>query len=511
MTAAAQQPWWRTRGYVLLLALAALLPLLWPDLPPLVDLPGHVGRYRILAEAGTGPLAQHYAAHWALIGNLGVDALVLALHPLLDVEPAARLVVTLIPPLTVLAMLWAAREAGNSMPPTAGFAAPLAYAYPFQLGFVNFCLGAALAIAGLALWLRLARSGPAWRRALLFTPIAVLLWFCHSFAWAMLGLFVLGAEWRLRREAGERSAAALVRAALMLTPMALPLLLMAAGERPQGDTGDWFNLTVKAQWIAGLLRERWKLWDVASVIVLALVLWAAVRSPRLRFAPLLGVPALLSFAAFLLLPRLYAGGAGVDMRILPHAVALALLAIRTDDPVIARRLAIGGTAFLLARTAGTTAAFALFAQGQEQALAAVPALPPGGAVLVLVNQPDGAEWSDPRLAHIDGLAIARARVFTNGQWALPGQQPIRPLHPQASPFDRDPSQLVYPRTAAFQASDLATAVTRFDRCIFDAVWTIDFAPGRIRAADLRLSWTDGRSAIYRVGPSACLRSRAARR
>ena len=458
-----------------------------------------------------GPLAQHFAVHWAPIGNLGVDALVLLLHPLLDVELAARLVTMLIPLLTVAAMLWVAREAHGRITPAAGFALPLAFAYPYQQGFVNFCLAAALALAGLAGWLRLARTHPAARRALLFAPVAALVWLAHSFGWAMLGLFAFGAEWQGRRNRGEPSGAALRRAGLTVAPMAVPLLLMLGSDRLAGDTGDWFNWSAKAQWIAGLLRERWQWWDVAAAVVLACVLWAAVRSPRLGFAPLLGVPALLGLVAFVLLPRLYGGGAGVDMRILPYAVALALLAIRTDDAQVARRLAIGGAAFLAARTVGTTIAFALFAQGQQRALAAVPHLPSGGAVLVLVDQPDGATWSDPRLQHIDGLAIARARVFTNGQWALAGQQLVRPQHPAAAPFDRDPSQLVYPVGAAYRPTDLDDAIARFDRCTFQAVWTVDFPLGRVRAPDLRLAWSDGRSAAYRVDYRGCLSRGASRR
>lgn len=171
----------------------------------------------------------------------------------------------------------------------------------------------------------------------------------------------------------------------------------------------------------------------------------------------------------------------MDTRLLPYVFALALLALDSDDAAIARRLAAAGALFLAARTAGTTLAFVILARGQTQALAAIPALPPGSAVLVLVNQPDMGDWDNPRLDHIDGLALARARVFTNGQWALAGQQLIRPRHPQAAPFDRDPSQLVYPPGASYRPTDFDDAIAWFDRCTFTSVWTVDFPPGRVRA------------------------------
>jgi hypothetical protein len=39
--------WWQTRWFVALCTLIAIIPLLWPQIPPLVDLPGHMGRYRV--------------------------------------------------------------------------------------------------------------------------------------------------------------------------------------------------------------------------------------------------------------------------------------------------------------------------------------------------------------------------------------------------------------------------------------------------------------------------------
>ena len=75
--------------------------MLWPDIAPLVDLPGHMGRYRVQLDLGQSPaLQQFYDYDWALIGNLGVDLLVELLAPLMGLEPAVRLIVLMIPPLT---------------------------------------------------------------------------------------------------------------------------------------------------------------------------------------------------------------------------------------------------------------------------------------------------------------------------------------------------------------------------------------------------------------------------
>jgi len=493
--------WWQRRGFLALLVLAATIPLLWPAVAPFDDVPGHIGRYRVMVEAGEGPLARHFGFHWALIGNLGVDLLVYALHPLLDVEAATHLVVALIPALTVAAMLWAGHEAQGELPPAAGFAFPLAYCLPFEMGFINFALSAALAIGALALWIRLARRWSDAARVALFVPIACLVWVCHSFGWAMLGLFVFGAEWVIQRERGRTWWRAAFAAGLLCLPLALPALAMVLGQdRLPGGSADWFRWPLKLIWGVMMLRERWMAYDVASVLVIVGVVVVAIRSRFWSFAPLLGVPALLGFVAFLLLPRVAASGAYVDARILPYAVALALLAIRPRvtgaEPV--RLLRAAGFAFFAMRIVTSTVALTLYAQANQVALGALPHMPTGSAVLVLVKQPHLDDWDANRFAHLDGLAIARRRVFTNGQWALSGQQLIEPLHPAAAPYDRDPSQLIYPPGSKEVFTDVDATIARFDRGTYDYVWTLGFPEGRPHARDLAPVWSRGPSTLYRV-------------
>ena len=118
--------WWQGRAFVVAVALAAMIPLLWPTVPPLVDLPGHMGRYRVQLSIDANPwLNGWYDFQWQLIGNLGVDLLIIPLAKVFGLELAVKLIVLTIPTLTVGGLLWIAREVHGRIPPTALFALPL--------------------------------------------------------------------------------------------------------------------------------------------------------------------------------------------------------------------------------------------------------------------------------------------------------------------------------------------------------------------------------------------------
>lgn len=496
--------WWESRWAVGAFALLMAVPLLWPALPPLTDLPEHMGRWHISMSLGSAdPLARYYGYSWRPLGNLGMDLLVPALALGIGLEPAAKLAVILIPVLTAIGLLWTAREAHGRIPPFAILALPLAYAWPFQFGFVNFALAQALAFCAFALWLRLGRLEQ-WRlRAALFVPIACILWIAHDFGWGLFGLMAFGAEAARLRESGRRWVESLAGAAVQCLPLALPILFMAAsaGQSARGlSTGDWFNFTLKLLWLLSVFRDRWEGFDLISIIPLLLALYLAVRSGKLGFAPLVAWPALLCGVAFLLLPRLLLGGAYVDTRMAPAMLMLALVAIRAPEgsPRLDTALALLATAFLLVRTGGTTVSFALRAGEQQRELAAIAHVPKGAAVLSLVSRPCPGSWSDLRRDHLPALAIVRRDAFTNGQWAIDGQQLVRIRYAIAGRYAADPSQLVYPPDCPHPGSHFEQAIAGFPRAAFDYVWTIGFPPGRARAADLHLIWNNGGSALYRV-------------
>ena len=146
----------------LALVLASAIPLLWPDVAaaarparPYGPLPGPARARRLRRRCSNSTTSD-----WALIGNLGVDLLVVPLAPLIGLEPAVKLIVAVDPGADRRrACCWVAREVHGRIPPTALFALPFAYNFPFMFGFVNFALSMALAFLAFALWLRLARLG----------------------------------------------------------------------------------------------------------------------------------------------------------------------------------------------------------------------------------------------------------------------------------------------------------------------------------------------------------------
>ncbi|HEX6742229.1 MAG TPA: hypothetical protein VF079_10615, partial [Sphingomicrobium sp.] len=260
--------WWESRWLWLALILASAVPLLYPPVPPLVDLLGHMGRYRVELDLGGSPsLQRYYDFHWAPIGNLGVDLLVLPLGRWIGLEAAVTLIVLTIPPLTVAGFLWVAREVHHRLPPTALFAIPFAYSHPFMFGFANFALSMALAFLAFGLWLRLARLGRLRLRAILFVPVSVLVYFTHTYGWGTLGLLCFSAEAVRQHDRGIGWAKAGLRAALHASVMALPIVFAVVWRNQGGVTYGWFELSLKVNWLLSVLRDRWKWFDLAALVI----------------------------------------------------------------------------------------------------------------------------------------------------------------------------------------------------------------------------------------------------
>src|SRR5438270_881954 len=332
---AAPTPWWERRWFLALVVLATALPLINPKIPPLVDVPGHIGRYRVELDLHHSPwLPLYYDFHWAVMGNLGIDLLIVPLAPLIGLEPAVKIIVLSIPPLTGLGFLWVAREIHGRIPPTAFFALPFIYGFPFLFGFANYALSAALAFLGLGLWLRLGRLGRTAFRSWLFAPISLIVFFCHVYGWGLLGLLCFSAEAVRLHDRGRDWRRAALGAALNASVMALPLLVMLMWpSESRGALGaDWFDWQKKWIGLYGTLRDRWGPFDVSSLEFAAVIFLFALISPKLALSSRLGLSAAVLALSFLLLPSFILDSAYADVRLLRYLFAVALLAIRLREP-----------------------------------------------------------------------------------------------------------------------------------------------------------------------------------
>ena len=502
----ADRGWWERRDVVAAIVLLSAVPLLYPQVPPLVDLFGHMGRYRVQLDMANSPFLQHYYTfRWAAIGNLGADLLVIPLRQIFGLEGAVKLIVVSIPPLTVAGFFWVAREVHGRVPPTTMFALPFALSFPFLYGFVNFALSMALAFLAFALWLRLGRIGRTGLRAALFVPISIVIFFVHTYGWGALGLLCFSGEAVRLHDRGRPWLRAGLEAAAHALVMALPALIMLGwrNETHGPSIFGWFQWKFKWEWIYSALRDRWRLFDLGSLVVVALVTVFAIFSRKLAFSRNLAFSALVLLAAFLLLPRVIFGSAYADMRLVPYLMATTLIAIRFRSDWTGRTaatLAVAGLAFAVVRIGANTASLAISANEHNERLQAIDHLPRGARVATFVGRPCGKEWKLPRNTHLGAMVIVRREGFSNDQWVIEGANLLGLNYRGAGRFAADPSQMVQPndcRRREYWPVDYS--LLHVPRDGFDYVWLVDPLPYDERLVqDMQMVWRGEGSILYRL-------------
>ena len=501
------RPWWETRWFVVAMVLLAFVPLLYPPIPPLVDLPGHMGRYRVeLDLAHSASLQRYYQFHWAIIGNLGIDLLIIPIAKVFGLELGVKLIVMCIPPLTVAGFLWVSREVHHRIPPTALFALPFAFGHPFLYGFVNYSLSMAFAFLAFGLWLRLARLGRTGLRAIVFVPISFLLFVTHTFGWGALGLLAYSAEVVRQHDLGHRYHRALLKAlphALVLSGPLLLMLIWRGGATSQ-QTIDWFDWATKKLWLLSALRDRWQAYDILSATVIPLFLMAeTIRNPRLAFSRNLAASAIVLLISFLILPRIVFGSAFADMRLAPFFIATLLLAIRfkgAPDRRSAPILASIGLLFFASRIATTTFSLAKASNEQREMLKSLDHVEPGSRVLSLAGHQCTDDWAFNRHDHLGGMVIVRKFGLSNEQWIVAGANLLTLRNASSfGDFAKDSSQQAYPNDCHNRHASIDQSLATFPRAAFDYVWLIDPpAYSHATTAGMQLVWRGPDSMLYRV-------------
>jgi hypothetical protein len=494
------------------IALAVLLglPALLVAVPPLADLPGHMARYYVESRAGGAAVRDYFVFNWQLTGNLGCDAIMQLLVPWLGVEPATRLVVGFIPVLLGIGMLLVAREAHGKLPATAPAALPLALAWPYQMGFVNYWLSVALAFLAFALWMRMGRSA-AWshRRSLVFLLVGVVLWAAHVAGWALLLLLCWASEFVQSRE--KRLAVRSARALLTCLCLGLPLLLMAAWRSGQhASIGEWPRFETKLQWLAGSLRDRWIVVDLLSLaFVFGCVALPILQRGRARYSPTLLLPGCLLLVIGIIGPELVFGSMFASTRLLAVGLILLVLSVgETEATSVSLRstLMAASVAFCIFRIGAGIASFQIYDRSYREQMELIAGVERKASIAAFVGQPcpgKVSSWTKSRLEYLPSLAVVRHDAFVNNLFIGPGSQGLAVVYPKAGRFTDESSALVtvehrgcvggYPPT-------LQSSLRTLPFGAFDYLWLVD-VPRQMwpRAPQLQLVAQKGNSALFRIG------------
>jgi hypothetical protein len=497
-----------------ILCATLLVPLALVDVPPLLDYPNHLARAVVLVFGATDPnLSRMYAAHWAIIPNLGTD---LVLPPLLHVLPvhlAGRIVVgctMLLPVVGTIAYSRATFGTRSAWPLASGL---VAYNATLLLGFLNFvaAIGGALLLA--AVWIAHRDRAPCRVMALSIIGI-VALFFCHLMGVVFFFALIAGHElawiW-VRRTDG---AAALVRIALLVPLAVVPVGLYLLSPLASMATDIAFpSLAVKARQLIFPFVNYLMPLDIITACTVGAFILACFVTGRYRITSGSGVALLLVAALYLVTPSDFKGTFHFDLR---FAIMLAFLLFGGILPAGLPRAATyaaatGFTMLFIARMAVVAFAWHGYRHDVADLRSVIARVPPGARVFLTAVSPQEARdyWRSGPLArrlsngmrtdvHLPALLLIERRAYWPFLFDNPSQQPVETLSPYRALAER---------AVALTDHGALAVPGRIDLCGYDYLLLID-AGGEPDLADfgagrLTLLERTDFAALFLVDRSAC--------
>ena len=490
-------------SFALAVCLLLVSPFLVVTIPPLTDVPGHMGSAAVAAYAHDRVFAQFMRFTWHLVPNLGTDLVVAVARRMLGITGAYRLAAAAIPPLLGIGILMMARTLNPRGAAAIGWALVFVYCYPFNYGFLNYMLGVALALIGFACWIMLDRH-PGLRELATWITLP-LLFLCHVVAGCLLVLFVGSRELSGLRHRNQLGGF-LRRVRPLLSSVLILLLWRLSAQSFLGRNHTGVHIKLNA--LVMLLRDQNRLLDqgslLAAVAVFTIGWWKGARPHRAVGAALLGLVVL-----FVVTPSSLSGSSFADERLLP---LIPILAFATQDwsrvtPRLARLVLASGLLLFVLRLGFTFAGFVAYDARYSAELAALQEIPDHSRVLVLNGVYCSARdhWRPDRLGHLGDLAIVYRRSWTNSEWDVDGAHLLQIRYRPSLVFYDDPSQYVWEtacRDVAEGRRDMHDVLPTIPYGGIDYLWLIDAAlPAGTSDPRLVLRWKDDISALYAVTPA----------
>jgi hypothetical protein len=496
---------------VALVCLSFLLPWLFVRIPPIIDVPGHMGRLAVAVAPGDSALHAFFSFTWVPVLNLGSDALIVALSPALGLMGATWLVCAATPVMTALGVIAIARKLNPRGATALPWALIFVMNWPFLYGFLNYSLTIAFALLAVALWFRLEQR-PA-LRAGLYLVLLPLLMVSHAVGGAMATIIIASQE-AGRREIWRRAnwtlsaASAVSRTLWPLSGVVAFVVLWMAMAPPTGGETRWL-VSLKIDAVVMALRDQNIILDIGSVAAAFAALFIGRRwGARYRNGTL--VPVIAAASLVVLAPSVLNAAHHIDTRLAPVALMLALALQDWSGVAPDRRrwVAVAGALLLVVRLIVTTTSFVGYDRIYASEFSALDQVRPGSRILSFVAVGCKlSDWKRHRLEHIPNVATVTRQSWVNAHWEMDGVNMLQVRYRPHADYYRDPSAFVFPDRCIDMKLPLAErsrralqetlTVAPIDGA--DYLWLVSARlPTDYAGPPLDRIWSNGRSELYAV-------------
>ncbi len=424
----------------LLVAVLALTPIFGVTYIPANDYPFHLSRIAILSMGDrSGLMGTYYQFGSWLLPNMALDAVALPLTRWLPPEVAVKLFLAVMQ-VAFLAGCVALHRAAfgrySAWPLLGGL---LLYNGIFQLGFFNYLFAAAFALLGAALWLR---SDPGLLRRLTAFGVALLLMWGHMGGFAVYAVLLVAFQLStyLKQRHHRNRSTILISIALDALPFiaALALFLTVSPGSERAGDGLVYDPWWAAKPVGALFAlQSGVLWaDVLVLLALALLVLVLLLTRQLVVDGTLLAAAALLWLAFVVLPPEMLGSLFADVRLVPLAALVTLMAVA---PTVGQRRWVEPLVLLVALGVGGLKTGALLSDWRANQpkintiVQAMKKIPDGSTLFaataapypnMVLTQPGSREAWHPPLKHVASYASVMGSVFVPMTFADPHKQPM---------------------------------------------------------------------------------------
>lgn len=411
------------------------IPVLMVDTPPIFDYPNHLARAHVIAEYGKSDIfPSHFEITSFIIPNVLADLVVLAFMKIVGVTAAGKGLLILTFTLTLSGACALNRALTGQIAIWPLFTAALLYNEMFFWGMLNYDLGLAVLLWGLAAWFFLEGRSRGLQIAV-GAAFAMLIFFAHLVTFGLYGVAIAATELRRLWLRWPGLQAALARLSLSASQFLPPLALFyAISPSSSLDSSARFDFSVfsKIMPFARFLSSGNPALDIATMAAIGGFLAAALLMRRIACHGGMALAAVLYLLLVATLPYSLMGSYFLDSRII---VAVALIFVAGLRPRAGRRGWAGLAAVVLIAIVGTRSLvliddWRIQERDYAKLLSVLDQVPVGSVIITAVGHPfEIGDWLasrhiKPSHEHSTLYVTIRRDALVPNIFARRGQNPL---------------------------------------------------------------------------------------